>query len=86
MTFRAPVGCGRTIIVVEAARRFDGPIAISSRHRAIRDQYAAVIEKSGATNISVVPTRFDPADFLAVILDEDQKRDDLKDIPVVTLT
>lgn len=85
MTFKSPIAAGRSLIVIDAAKRMPGPVAIVSRHRLIRDQYQSLIDKSGATNISVADLKVDPAAFLAIILDSETDRLDAGETPVVTL-
>jgi superfamily II DNA or RNA helicase len=85
LTFKSPIASGRTLIVIDAAKRVPGKVAIVSRHRLIREQYRAMAEKSGATNISVSDTRLDPAAFLAVILDSETDKIVADQTPVVTL-
>lgn len=85
MTFKSPIASGRSLIVIDAAKRIPGNVAIVSRHRLIRDQYRTLIEESGATNLSVADLRVDPAAFLALILDSETDRLDAGQTPVVTL-
>lgn len=85
MTFKSPIAAGRTLIVIDAAKRIPGKVAIVSRHRLIRDQYRAMAKKSGATNISVADLRVDPAAFLAIILDSETDQLDAGETPIVTL-
>lgn len=84
-TFKSPIGVGRTLIVIDAAKRFPGNVAIVSRHRLIREQYRTMADKSGATNITITDLRVDPAAFLAIILDSEFDQLDAGQTPVVTL-
>lgn len=85
LTFRAPIAAGRTLLVIDAAKRMPGPVAIVSRHRLIREQYRKMIEKSDAENVSVSDLRLDPSAFLAIILDSETDRMDAGETPTVTL-
>lgn len=82
ITIDMPIGYGRTIILVEAARMVNKPVAFMSRISEMREQTAHIAERMNVSNIvSVRPTE-DVSQYYAVILSQELMRFTL-DHPIV---
>lgn len=73
VTVGMPLGYGRTIIIVEAARLTEKPVAYVSSIRELRQQMAQMCVRMGVTNLACVRPSDDLSGFFSVVMSEEFK-------------